>query len=113
MTPVISILPGGSVWGSADGEKYVISCCNSIQCVFLAHLSFSQKCTSCHRIEIQAQFCLQGAYSILHDDKGPSHNEEGQIRCALGGQSQLGNILARTYSVKRSITLSCLSACAF
>lgn len=31
-------IAGSGVWASADGDKYVISCCDSVQHLFIARL---------------------------------------------------------------------------
>lgn len=46
--------------GSADGGNCVISCCNSILCVIIAHLVLAKNI----QIEIKYNFYLQGAYSV-------------------------------------------------
>lgn len=96
MTPVISILAVSCVWGSADGDKCVIPCWNSIQ-----HLFINTPATHLDVYKVPQGGKKHGHVStfkelriLLCDDKSLSHDEEGQTKSATGGQSQLFHALA-------------------
>lgn len=102
VTPVISVLPVSSMWGSADGEQYVILCYLSVQRVFIAHMPFIQKYTWCHRIERNIGTVLPSR-SLQHCCMMITVHL--MIRCAAEGQNKLGNILATGLALQKDLSL--------
>lgn len=68
--------------GSTDGDKYVISCSNSIQHLFITHLPFTETHTRCHRIERNTGTVstFKELTVLLCDDKSLSCDWEGQTK---------------------------------